>query len=236
MTSLPCPHSPVGVDAPYSVFAMVPRMMRLRDAPYLGSSVRAWVGLNSRVMPSYRRFTVPGSAIFFTVVTYQRRSFLTDPLARRCLREAFQRVRATRPFALPAIVLLPDHLHALWIRPPGDAGYSVRWRRIKEEFTERYLQHGGEERPRSASRHRRKERGLWQRRFWEHTIQDEYDFERHVDYIHYNPIKHGLATCPRDWIYSSFHSWVSRGDYPPDWGCSSRGPIHLGSLEESAWE
>ena len=195
---------------------MLPRRVRREDAPFpvchpgwcafathptfpstpFFLSAGGWIKLQD--MPNYRRFTVPGSTLFFTVVTYQRRPFLTEPLARRCLREAFQRVRARRPFEIPAIVLLPDHLHALWILPPGDADYSVRWRRIKEEFTERYQRQGGTESPLSDSRQRRKERGIWQRRFWGHTIQDDEDFERHVDYIHYNPVKHGLAACPRD--------------------------------------
>ena len=103
--------------------------------------------------------------MFFTVVTHERRRFLTDPLARRCLRAAFQVVRARHPFGIPAIVLLPDHLHALWALPPGDSAYAMRWRRIKEEFTERFLAEGGEEGRRSASRELRKERGVWQRRF-----------------------------------------------------------------------
>jgi putative transposase len=187
-------------------------------------------------MPNYRRFTVPGAAVFFTVVTHQRRRFLTDPLARRCLGDALRVVRARYAFEIPAIVLLPDHLHAIWILPQGDPAYSLRWRRIKEEFTERYLAEGGEEGGRSSSQQVRKERGVWQRRFWEHTIQDEDDFGRHCDYIHYNPVKHGLAACPRDWPYSSFHRWVSLQAYPPDWGCSSRGPMELGLLDDTRIE
>ena len=128
-------------------------------------------------MPNYRRFTVPGATLFFTVVTDQRRRFLVDPPARTCLRQAFQVVQQRYPFDIPAIVLLPDHLHALWTLPHGDAEYSMRWRRIKEEFTERYLALGGVEGPRSDSRQRRGERAVWQRRFWEHTIEDEFDFE-----------------------------------------------------------
>ena len=184
-------------------------------------------------MPDYRRYFVPGATYFFTVVTHERKPFLTTPLARRCLRESMAAVRARRPFELTAIVLLPDHLHALRTLPAGDAAYSVRWKRIKEEFTQRYLQAGGAEGQRSASRQRRKERGIWQRRFWEHTIHDEDDFERHVDYIHYNPVKHGLVSCPRDWPYSSFHRWVKLGVYTNYWGS---GPMHFNDLAESAME
>jgi putative transposase len=187
-------------------------------------------------MPDYRRFTIPGATVFFTVVTHERRRFLTDPLARRCLRMAFRVVRARYPFEVHSIVLLPDHLHALWILPPGDPGYPLRWRRIKEEFTRRYLAGEGEEGPGSASRGVRNERGVWQRRFWEHTIRDEEDFERHCDYIHYNPVKHGLVECPRDWAYSSFHRWVRRGAYPRDWACSSEGPAHLDLPDDTGME
>ena len=145
-------------------------------------------------------------------------------------------IRAKRPFAIPAFVLLPDHLHAIWELPRGDAAYPVRWRRIKEEFTERFLEGGGWEGPRSSSRLRHQERSVWQRRFWEHTIDDEDDFEHHFDYIHYNPVKHGLVQCPRDWRYSSFHRWVKRGVYDPDWGCASHGPLPFDDLDETAME
>jgi len=187
-------------------------------------------------MTDYRRWYAPGGTFFFTVVTYRRRPFLTDPLARRCLRHAFQVVRSKRPFEIVAIVLLPDHLHALWTLPRGDADYSVRWRRIKEEFTQRYLSEGGLELERTASRRQRNERSVWQRRFWEHAIRDEADLERRFDYIHYNPVKHGLATCPRDWPFSSFHRCVREHHYPADWGCSSAPPPCFDGLNETIME
>jgi putative transposase len=187
-------------------------------------------------MPNYRRFMLPGATVFFTVVTYRRRPFLVEPLARRCLREALAIVRERYPIEVPAIVLQPDHLHAVWSLPRGDADYSLRWRRVKEEFTERFLAGGGGEGGRSASRLRRRERGVWQRRFWEHTIEDEGDFERHVDYIHYNPVKHGLVASPRDWPFSSFSRWVRQQAYPPDWGCASHGPVRFDDLDETAME
>jgi putative transposase len=116
-------------------------------------------------MPNYRRLLVPGGSYFFTVVTHGRRRFLTDPLARAALHEAIATVQRWQPFAMPAIVLLPNHLHTIWTLPPGDAGNSGRWRLIKAEFTDRYLKRGGVEGPRSPSRIKRKERGIWQRRY-----------------------------------------------------------------------
>lgn len=184
-------------------------------------------------MSEYRRYYVAGGTYFFTVVTQLRRAFLTSELARQCLREAMETVREKRPFEMPAIVLLPDHLHVLWTLPTGDDDYSTRWRRIKEEFTTNYLARGGSEGPYSASRASHGERGVWQRRYWEHTIRDEKDFERHFDYIHYNPVKHGYATAPSEWPHSSFHRWVAAGVYEPLWG---RSPLHFKDLNESAME
>jgi putative transposase len=187
-------------------------------------------------MPDYRRYFVPGGSYFFTVVTHRRRRFLTTDLARQCLRSAIEEVRAGRPFEMPALVLLPDHLHVLWTLPPGDAAYAVRWKRIKEEFTLRYLEGGGEEGDRSASRQKRNERGVWQRRYWEHTCDDEDDFQRHFDYIHYNPVKHGLVRSPRDWPYSSFHRWAAAGVYEPHWGAAHLGRLDFSDLDETAME
>jgi putative transposase len=187
-------------------------------------------------MPDYRRYFIPGGTYFFTLVTHERRPFLTDPISRRCFREAFKIIRAKRPFEMLAIVLLPDHLHAIWTLPAGDSAYSVRWKRIKEEFTISYILAGGSEGKRCDSRVRRKERGIWQRRFWEHTINTEDDYEEHFNYVHYNPVKHGLVRCPRDWPFSSFHRWVKLGAYQPDWGCLDLGPVNFRNLDESAME
>ena len=187
-------------------------------------------------MSDYRRYFVAGGTYFFTVVTYRRRRLLTTDLARGCLRAAIEMARDRRPFEMPAIVLLPDHLHALWSLPPGDADYSTRWRRIKERFTADYLAQGGSEGPSSASRRNRGERGVWQRRFWEHAIKDENDFERHFDYIHYNPVKHRLVDCPRQWPYSTFSRWSAAGVYGPRWGCRSQGALDFSDLEKTALE
>jgi putative transposase len=169
-------------------------------------------------MPDYRRWYVPGGTYFFTVVTNCRRRFLTDTLARRCLREAMEEEFAVRPVRMVAIVLLPDHLHTVWTLPAGDAEYSLRWQRIKERFTRSFLANGGVEIPVSESRTRHRERGVWQRRFWEHVVRDERDLKNCVDYIHWNPVKHGLANSPGAYEYSSFSQWVASGDYPADWG------------------
>ncbi len=145
-------------------------------------------------------------------------------------------VRANHPFEMPAIVLLPEHLHAIWKLPRGDDNYSTRWRRIKEEFTVSWLAAGGTEALPTNSRRERKERGIWQRRFWEHLVEDEHDFQRHMDYIHYNAVKHGEAICPKDWPHSSFHAWVKQGAYDLNWGCARRGPIDFNDLNETAIE
>jgi putative transposase len=187
-------------------------------------------------MARYLRYFVPGGMYFFTVVTHERRPILTTELGRVCLRNALETIRASWPFEITAIVLLPDHLHTIWALPSGDDRYSFRWRRIKEEFTEAFLRGGGTEGIVSASRRKRKERGIWQRRYWEHTLDEECDFERHMDYLHYNPVKHGYVTCPCDWPYSSFHRLVKDGIYPANWGCVEHGPLDFADLKETAME
>jgi putative transposase len=169
-------------------------------------------------MPEYLRWHVPGGTYFFTVVTQGRRPILCADVARRCLREAFDKVRKDWPFEVFAIVLLPDHLHAIWTLPDGDDRYSVRWKRVKEEFTRRYLKSGGSELALSASRRTQGERGIWQRRFWEHTVRDEDDLKRCADYVHWNPKKHGYVERVRDWPWSSFHRFVQLGEYDLCWG------------------
>jgi putative transposase len=129
------------------------------------------------------------------------------------LRPAFLRVRAQHPYTIEAAVILPDHLQAIWTLPVGDADFATRWRLIKSGLSHA-LPRG--ERI-SASRAAKGERGIWQRRYWEHTLRDENDFVRHLDYIHFNPVKHGHAVRAQDWPYSSFRRWVRFGAYPIDW-------------------
>ncbi|MDN5864349.1 MAG: transposase [Gammaproteobacteria bacterium] len=159
-------------------------------------------------MSDYRRALQPGGVFFFTVVTYQRRSYFASDTAVNHLREAFRKVRAARPFVVDAMVVLPDHLHCIWRLPQGDGDYSSRWREIKKTVSRRIA-------PRSDER---RERRVWQRRFWEHVIRDDENWRRHVGYIHYNPVKHGYAARPADWPWSSFSRFVARGWHETSWG------------------
>jgi len=183
-------------------------------------------------MPHYHRHYVPGGTYFFTVVTHERRPILGDALGRRCLREALRLEQQNRPFELNAIVLLPDHLHAVWSLPGKDQDYSLRWQRIKETFTRSFLKAGGSEGQPSPSRERHRERAVWQRRFWEHTCRDEDDLQRFLDYLHWNPVKHGLVRRVRDYPWSSFHRFVELGKYDGPWGESDPCP----GWDEPEWE
>lgn len=159
-----------------------------------------------------------GRVYFFTLVTHERRPFLTTDLGRSALREAILHVQQAHPFRITAIVLLPDHLHAVLEFPERDTDYSTRWRLIKSQFTRRWREAGGTEGVESRSRQKKGERGVWQRRFYEHTCRDVGDLKRCVDYVHVNPLKHGLVKRVRDWPWSSFHRYVRLGEYSPDWG------------------
>jgi putative transposase len=163
-------------------------------------------------MSRYRRVRVPGGTYFFTVnLQERRRTLLVDRIAD--LRAAFRKAHASRPFTVIAIVVLPDHLHCLWRLPPGDADNATRWRHIKSSFSRTI--------PRDewmTSRRRAKgERGVWQRRYWEHLVTDENDLQRHADYIHYNPVKHGYVARAADWPCSSIHRWIRAGHMTTDW-------------------
>jgi putative transposase len=163
-------------------------------------------------MVHYRRNFIAGGTFFFTLTLADRASrALTDRV--EVLRAAVRETRRLRPFVVDAGVVLPDHLHIVMTLPQGDADYTNRWRLIKRRFTDAVMKSGT-----SVARHSNGEAALWQRRFWEHTIRDEEDFERHVDYVHFNPVKHGLVSRVSDWPYSSFHRYVRQGLLPPDWG------------------
>ncbi len=164
-------------------------------------------------MSNYPRFRIEAGCYFFTVVVANRQSnLLVENI--QYLRQAFREVMIAHPFNIDAIVILPDHLHCIFTLPINDDNYSMRWRQIKSAFSRKLPSIE----PRSASRIKHGERGIWQRRFWEHVIRDEQDYCQHVDYIHYNPVKHGYAQQVRDWKYSSFHRAVSCGIYPYNWG------------------
>jgi putative transposase len=177
----------------------------------------------SASMPNYRRRNAPGGTYFFTLVTENRQPILCTDLARSILHRSIDDCRSERPFDAVAMVLLPDHFHAIWTLPPGDADYSVRWARIKAAFTREWLGRRGAEQPRSASRVAHRRRGIWQRRFWEHHIRDAADYEKHLHYVHYNPVKHSLARCPHEYAFSTFEKWVRRRVYEPRWCCACEG-------------
>ena len=164
-------------------------------------------------MRTYIRAFAPGGTFFFTVNLADRSTtLLTDHI--EVLRASVRRVWEMHSFHIDAIVVLPEHLHTIWTLPAGDTDYPTRWALIKAGFSRRmskveYI---------NASHRRKGERGIWQRRYWEHQIRDEKDFARHIDYIHYNPVKHGHVSAPRDWPYSSFHRFVREGILPSDWG------------------
>ena len=163
-------------------------------------------------MPNYRRFRVPGGTYFFTVNLLERKG---DLLVRHIdeLREAVRLTKHKRPFQIDAWVVLPDHMHTVWTLPPGDDDYSNRWKAIKIRFVQKL--------PRTERRSKvrivKGERAIWQRRFWEYTIRDDDDYRHHIDYVHWNPLKHGLVQQAIDWPYSSLHRYVKAGMYPPDW-------------------
>ena len=164
-------------------------------------------------MSRYRRTQIAGGTFFFTVTLADRSSTVLMQHIDR-LRNIYRVVQEREPFQTVAICVLPDHLHAIWTLPDGDADFSRRWNQIKGGFS-RGLPTAA---TRSRSQAGRREKGIWQRRYWEHAIRDELDLERHVNYIHYNPVKHGLVSRVCDWPHSSFHRYVERGVLPPDWG------------------
>jgi len=184
-------------------------------------------------MSNWRRVFDPGGTYFFTLVTENRARILNDPAARAILRLCLSDCRRRWPFEILAIVLLPDHLHTLWRLPPGDSAYSRRLGWTKKEFIKAWLAAGGQEQPVTASRERHRRRGVMQRRFWEHCLRDEQDLHRHMDYIHYNPVKLGYVSCARDWEWSSFHRYQAAGLYGADWGCSE---VDIGDLGDFGGE
>ncbi|WP_341938376.1 REP-associated tyrosine transposase [Marinimicrobium sp. C2-29] len=158
-------------------------------------------------MPHYRRNYLPGGTYFFTVTLSDRQSdWLVQYIS--TLRDAVRRVQQTRPFTIDAWCVLPEHLHAIWTLPAHDADYSNRWREIKKIFSKTVV--ASERLPRQID--------IWQQRFWEHTIVDERDYRQHLDYVHFNPVKHGWVNRVQDWPYSTFHRAVREGLYPLDWG------------------
>ena len=154
----------------------------------------------------YRRLFTPGGCYFFTLVTAQRQPVFCNKAAINALYEAFSHIRKKHPFKVDAFVLLPDHLHCIWTLPPDDHDFATRWRLIKTWFTKHYesdLCSG---------------KSPWQQRYWEHLLRDDLDYQHHVEYIHYNPVKHGYVQRPLDLPHSSFQRYFLSGIYPEDWG------------------
>jgi len=167
----------------------------------------------------YRRFYTPGGTYFFTLVTYRRRNLFFNTQRKDLLLESINDVQKRHPFSLTAWVILPNHIHCIWTLPENDFDFSTRWRLIKSTFTRKFTDKPQEKL--SVSRLKKGEQGVWQRRFWEHQIRDENDFKQHLDYIHYNPVKHRYVNSPINWPHSSFHKFVEENIYPPDWGTES---------------
>ncbi len=167
-------------------------------------------------MSDYRRVFVKGGCYFFTAVTYERRRLLVRNSYIDRLRHGFRNVMTSHPFRLDAIVVLPDHMHCIWTLPEGDADFSTRWRLLKRHFSVASLlptRHNGA-------------KPVWQPRFWEHLIRNEDDFQRHLDYIHYNPVRHGYVNLPSQWAFSSFLRYAHRGWYDVHWGNESPSSLH----------
>jgi putative transposase len=156
----------------------------------------------------YRRLRIEGATYFFTVVTAFRKPLFNDVANSNLLLSVFERVRNRHPLHIEAQVILPDHLHPMWSLPDDDTNYPMRWRSIKEAFTREYVKRHGWP-PGKA---------IWQKRYWEHMIENDEDFNAHLDYIHLNPVHHGHTDAAGDWPNSTFHHWVDLGVYEPHWG------------------
>lgn len=168
-------------------------------------------------MPNYRRAHIRGGTYFFTVNTLNRQTFLLDDAIWDALRAGINLVRESYPFTIEAWVLLPDHLHCLWTLPTDDQGFSTRWLVIKRTVTQRCGDPLHCPELLTARRAQRQQSTLWQHRYWEHLIRDEHDYQRHVAYIHWNPVRHGYVQRAGDWPYSTLQKFVGKGVYSPDW-------------------
>lgn len=180
-------------------------------------------------MPNYIRDKTPGGTYFFTLVTYKRIPIFIDGKAVQLLKAAFSKVKSQYPFKISAIVVLPEHLHIIMEMNENDSDYSRRISKVKKEFGNEYLRYNAINPILSASLRARKERGIWQRRFWEHKIKSLEDYKAHIDYIHYNPVKHKLAESIADWRWSSYFKYRARGFYTDDWG--SKAPADIKGAE-----
>ncbi|BCY17459.1 MAG: transposase [Chloroflexi bacterium] len=164
---------------------------------------------------NYRRLRIPGGTYFFTLVTFKRRQILNNSLYVDTLRESFSTAFKSHPFKIDAHVIMPDHIHMIWTLPEDDDNFPVRWSIIKNTFSRKMNSLLKSDAPPKCGA--KGEAGYWQRRYWEHAIRDEIDLNNHIDYIHYNPVKHGYVQNPEDWKLSSFKKYQENGYYPPEW-------------------
>ena len=168
-------------------------------------------------MSHYRRANRDGGTYFFTLVSYRRQTILCNPPIRTALRNAIKTTQSKHPFTIDAWVLLPDHLHCIWTLPENDSDYAKRWRIIKQKVSRACSQEYKNENWITESKKKHRESTIWQRRYWEHQIRDQEDYNHHIDYIHYNPVKHQLCTSPVHWPYSTLHRYIQKGIYTHDW-------------------
>ena len=175
-------------------------------------------------MSRYIRLRREGGLYFFTLVTYKRQPFMTSELSRECLRAAWKETQSLYPFDILAVCLLPDHLHCIWQLPEKDDAYPKRWQKLKSLFSHAYLKSGGQEGQRTARQQKKGERAVFQSRYYEHSIREQDDLKNHFDYIHYNPVKHGLVQSVSAWPWSTFHKYAKMGWYDVDWGLSPDTP------------
>jgi len=162
-----------------------------------------------RIMPDYRRFYIPNSITFITCVTRDRYPYLKSKSDIDLFFSTLARVKEIKPFELMAYVVLPDHFHWLMKVDQSSGNFSKVMHSIKRNFTQNYKQ----------AHNVQKSISIWQRGFWDHVIRDERDLEIHLDYIHWNPIKHGCVNKPSNWPYSTYRDWEGMGIYDLGWGC-----------------
>lgn len=174
-------------------------------------------------MPNYRRAYIPGSTVFLTWVTHRRTPLFNHPHNITRFRQAVSQTKAEATFEIVAAAILPDHVHFIWTLPDDDSNYSKRVGRIKVLFTRTLRRKQTQSDNISESRRKHRESDVWQRRFWEHTICTEEELAHYLDYVHYNPVKHGLVSCPHQWPHSSFQKWIDEGHYRNDWACQCEG-------------
>jgi len=174
-------------------------------------------------MPEYRRILYQGGTYFFTLVTYKRQKIFLSHDVSFIFYESLEHIQRLHPFTNVAYCIMPDHIHLIWRLPEDDANYSMRISQIKRRFARAFVKKYGIPVVRNMQHEKRRELTIWQRRFWEHLIRDEADLNQHIDYIHYNPVKHGMVDRVCDWVDSSFHRYVQEGYYDANWseGCKT---------------